>query len=339
MLRTLCSVLLLGLFLLPGACAAPSEEAETAGEPQTVTIYSGRNESLVKPLLDRFAEDNEIEIQVRYGSTAEMAATLMEEGEATPADLFISQDAAALGALSSAQQLLPLPKTVLDRVPAAYASPKGDWVGLSGRARTVVYNTELVQPEDLPQSLEAVTDPRYKGRFGIAPTNASFQAHMAAYRAARGPDALEELLGGMNANEPRFYPKNSPIVEAVLAGEIEWGLVNHYYLWRALAERPDAPGANFFMPEGPVSSFVNLAGVGMLHNTEASRAVLEFLVSDEAQEYFAQETFEYPLVPGVAAAVDLPPLSELKNTRVDFADAGAVLEETLEAIRASGLLP
>lgn len=326
------------LLALTAACNGPADPPET-NDVRTVTVYSGRNESLVQPLLDRFAAEHDVEVEVRYGSTAELAATLLEEGDATPAEVFISQDAAALGALSARQLLLPLPATVRERVPTGYASPRGDWVGLSGRARVVVYNPQRITVDELPRSLEQVADPRYAGRFGIAPTNASFQAHMAAYRAVNGARALDDLLAGIVANEPQIFPKNGPIVEAVVAGEIDWGLVNHYYLWRVLAERPDAPGRNYFMPEGEISSFVNLAGAGMLRASPAAEELLAYLVSEPAQRYFAGETYEYPLVTGVDAAVDLPPLAELGSRSVDFADVAAALEPTLEAIRASGLTP
>lgn len=322
-----------GSLLLASACGQPS------GMPaETVTVYSGRNESLIGPILERFEAGTEIEVEVRYGETAEMAATLLEEGGSTPADLFISQDAAALGAVAAAGLFRPLPTATLERVPARFRSPAGDWVGLSGRARSVVYNTELIGVEELPRSLEEVADPRYRGRFGIAPTNGSLQAHLAVFRVIHGPEALERLLAGIVANEPRSYPKNSAIVEAVLGGEVEWGLVNHYYLLRALAEQPEAPGANFFMDGGEASGFVNLAGAGLLSESPPAQRLLDYLLGAEAQRYFAEQTFEYPLAAGVEAGPRLVPLSELETPDVDFARVSANLEETLEAINASGLV-
>ena len=307
-------------------------------EQATVVVYSGRNESLIGPLLEDFKSDKGIEVRVRYADTAELTAVLLEEGANTPADLFISQDAAALGALSKAGRLESIPTEILSRVPLRFQSLQSDWVGLSGRARTVVYNTEVTRPEDLPQSLEEVAHPRFKGKFGVAPTNGSFQAHMAVYSVVAGREALGALLGGMTANEPLRYPKNSAIVEAVIAGEVEWGLVNHYYLLRALAENPDAPAANFYMPDATASSFVNLSGAGLLKQSAAANALLEFLLSDAAQRYFAQETFEYPLVPGIDSSVELEPLEALRTPDVDFGAVSNVFEETLEQISESGLV-
>ena len=303
-----------------------------------MTVYSGRNERLIGPLLDRFTERTGIEVRTRYGSTSELTATLLEEGTNTPAHLFVSQDAAALGALSRGGLLRKLPDELQGRIPGRFRSIHGDWVGLSGRARVVVYNTERVRPEELPQRLEDVTDERYRGRFGLAPSNASFQAHMAMFLTVNGEPDLEELLRGLVANAPMRYPKNSPIVEAVIAGEIDWGLVNHYYLWRALQEHPAAPAKNFFMPAGAASGFVNLAGAGLMRESPEALELMRFLLSDEAQRYFADETYEYPLVPGIEPAVDLPPLEQLVDPRVDYRDVATALERALVLIQDSGLI-
>jgi iron(III) transport system substrate-binding protein len=316
------------------ACGAEAPEDEM-GSAARLTVYSGRNEALIGPILERFEEVSGIEVEVRYAGTAELAATLMEEGEHTPADVFISQDAAALGALSDLEMLRQLPEDLLGQVVPQHRSLAGTWVGLSGRARSVVFNTELISEEDLPQSLEEIADPRYRGRFGVAPANGSFQAHMAAYSVQRGDEALAALLAGMAANEPRRYPKNSAIVEAVIAGEVEFGLVNHYYLHRTQVEAPEAPARNFYMPEGVGSRFVNLAGAGVLSGNPGAVELIEFLLGSEAQLYYAEQTFEYPLVgfDAVGEAAD-----GLLGEQVDFGSISAVLEATLVAIQDSGLL-
>ena len=317
------------------AAATGSGDAASAG---SVTLYSGRAESLVGPLLERFEQKTGIDVQVRYAGTPELAATLLEEGDRTPADVFLSQDAAALGALSRAGRMRPLEARLLDLVAPEFRSQRGDWVGVSGRARVVVYGTERMNEADVPKDLQQVLDPRYRGRFGVAPANASFQAHLAALRAVAGAEALERWLEGLVANEPRRYANNRAIVDAVIAGEIDFGLVNHYYLWQALREQPEAPAKNFFMPGGDVSSFVNVAGVGLLSDEPAGVRLIEYLLGEEAQRYFAEETFEYPLVAGMPAAVDLPPLEELSPARVDFGTLSENLEPTLQEIERSGLL-
>ena len=279
----------LGLFAML-AIVGCGGGGEAGGDeaPESLTVYAGRSESLIGPILERFTQETGVPIDIRFGSTSEMAATLLEEGTATPADLFISQDAAALGALSKAGMLRALPESSLNQVAERFRSSRGDWVGLSGRARVVVYNTETMTPEDLPQSLADVLDPKWKGRWGVAPTNASFQAHMALYGALNGAEALDELLAGMVANEPKRYPKNTPIVAAAIAGEIDWGLTNHYYLWRALNENPEATGANYFMPQGDASSFVNMSGVGILSDRAEAQQLVDYLLSEAAQLYFAE---------------------------------------------------
>jgi iron(III) transport system substrate-binding protein len=323
-----------------GACA-PSETASTDTayvKPGKITVYSGRNEKLILPLIDRFRNETGIEVAVRYGDTAELAATILEEGPNTPAAVFISQDAGALGALADANVLKTLPADVIERVPARHRSPAGVWVGLSGRARTIVYNTGNVDPSTLPRTLEDVGVSRYRGRFGLAPTNSSLQAHLAVHRVIEGEAATRAMLKNIAANDPRRYPNNSAIVDAVIAGEIDFGLVNHYYLWQARKERPGAPAENFFMPDGRASSFINLAGVGVLRNDEAALSLVRFLLSDESQAYFANETYEYPVVAGIAPPVDLPPLESIVTPEVDFGRVSAELPATLEMIRDSGLI-
>lgn len=343
------TVLLVLVAALAGGCApggeeeaaapAPGGEEGTAAAAGPVTVYSGRNENLIGPILDRFSEESGIEVEVRYGDTAEMAATLFEEGEATPAEVFISQDAAALGALAAEGRFSALPADVVDRIPALYRDPQGRWVGLSGRARVVVYNTEAVTDPagELPATLEDVGDPKYRGRFGVAPLNASFQAQIAVYRALEGREATVELLERIVANEPRTFPNNGAIVQATIAGELDFGLVNHYYLWRALDEDPEAPARNYFQPGGGAASFVNVAGVGLIRESPEALELVRFLVSDEAQRYFAEETFEYPLVTTVEPSVQLEPLASLDPAELDYEQVSAVLEETLELIRDSGL--
>lgn len=308
----------------------------------TVTIYSGRSESLVGPLLDQFEADTGITVEVRYGKTAEMAATLLEEGQNSPADVFFAQDPGGLGAVADAGLLAQLPQEILGLVDARFADPEGEWVGISGRARTIVYNTETLTPDDLPQDLSGFTDQQWKGRIGLPPTNASFQTMVTALRNVWGEEKTQAWLEGIMANEPVFYEKNTPTVAAVEAGEVEIGFVNHYYLYRFLAEEgEDFAARNYFLPAGGPGSLVMVAGVGQLvssQNAENAQLLIEYLLSASAQEYFATETYEYPLVPGVPPSVDLVPLVDLNAIQIDLSDLSD-LQGTVQLLQEVGMLP
>jgi iron(III) transport system substrate-binding protein len=294
----------------------------TAHAAETLTVYSGRNERLVGPLYKAFTEKTGIKVKVRYGETPQLAATLLEEGAKTPADVFVAQDAGALGALAKAGQLQPVPKELLEKVDARFRSPDGLWVGLSGRARVVAYNTNKVKPEALPTSILGFTDAAWKGRIGWAPTNGSFQAFVTALRLLKGDEAARQWLQGLKANEPRTYKNNAAIIEALGRGEIDVGFVNHYYLYAAKKDKGEAlPVANHFVAAGDPGALVNVAGAGVLKGTKkaaAARKLLAFLLDAQAQKHFAQETFEYPLVPGVAAAASLVPLEKVGSPQLDL---------------------
>jgi iron(III) transport system substrate-binding protein len=305
-----------------------------------LTVYSGRSEELVGPLLEQFTEDTGIEVEVRYGDTAEMAALILEEGDNSPADVYYGQDAGALGALSGEGRLADLPEELLDQVDPSLRSQAGQWVGTSGRARVVVYNTDMLTEADVPASILDLTRPEWKGRIGWAPTNGSFQAFVTALRVLEGEEGAREWLEGIQANEPVVFENNGSIVEAVAAGEVEVGLVNHYYLYRFLAEDPEFAAANKFFTDGDPGALINVAGVGVVDTTDQSedaQALVEYLLSAPAQEYFAQETFEIPLAADVEPAVELPDLDTLTLPEIDL-DQLEDLEGTLSLLTETGVL-
>ncbi len=311
-------------------------------DDQSITVYSGRSEELIGPILERFEAQSGIDVNVRYGGTAELLATLLEEGDRSPADVYIAQDAGALGALESAGRLDELDADLLDRVSPAFRSAAGRWVGISGRARVIVYNTERLDPGDLPDSILAFTDPKWRGRIGWAPVNGSFQAFVTALRLTQGEDAARDWLEGILANDPIEYPKNTPIVAAVAAGEIDVGFVNHYYLHRFLAEEGEGFGArNAYTAPGDPGTLINVAGAAILSSSDArpqAAQLLVFLLSEEAQRYFTQKTFEYPLIEGVEANADLRSIAELQPVDLDLSRLSD-LEGTLDLLRETGVLP
>lgn len=305
-----------------------------------LTIYSGRTESLVGPLIEQFEQDTDLNVEVRYGETAEMAATILEEGANSPADVYYGQDAGALGALAEAGRFAELPEDVLDQVEPRFRSPEGLWIGTSGRARTVVYNTEALNEADLPDDIFGFCDPAWQGRIGWAPTNGSFQAFVTALRVVEGEERAREWLSCIQANDPLVYPNNTSIVEAVGSGEIDVGFVNHYYLYRFLAEDPDFPAANYHPRSGGVGAMVNVAGAGIIDSTdnpEAAEAFIRFLLSESAQEYFNTETNEYPLSAEVPLNPSLQPLSEVSTPDIDLSNLDD-LDGTLQLLQELGIL-
>ncbi|HEX8683706.1 MAG TPA: extracellular solute-binding protein [Ardenticatenaceae bacterium] len=319
-----------------------TEEAmEENLEGAELVVYSGRNEELVGPLIEQFEEESGIEVSVRYGNTAEMAATILEEGSNSPADVYYGQDAGALGALALEGRLQTLPEETLGQVEERFRDPNGQWVGTSGRARVIVYNTEALSEEELPESIHDFTDPAWSGRIGWAPTNASFQAFVTALRVTEGEDAARAWLEGIQANEPRVYDNNDAVLQAVASGEIEVGFVNHYYLFRQLEEQgEDYPARNYFFQNGDIGGLINVAGVGIVDTAphqEAAEAFVNFLLTEEAQQYFSDETKEYPLVAGVEPDPMLPALSEIETPEINLSDLDD-LQGTLDLLQELGIL-
>ena len=313
------------------------------GGDDTLTIYSGRSQSLVRPLLEQFSEQSGISIQVKYAGTPAIAGTLLEERENTPADVVFLQDPGYLGSLSGAGLLAELPEGLLSRVDPGFRSPAGHWVGTSGRARTVVYNTSAVDPRrDLPESVLGFTGPEWRDRVGWAPLNASFQAFVTAFRLKWGEEAARSWLRDIHSNGVRAYPNNTTLVAAVARGEVDVGFVNHYYLQRFLEEEGETFGArNHFLGGGDPGALVLVAGAGIIRdsgNREGAERFVEYLLSDMAQGYFANTTREYPLIDGVAAGAGLPPLSSLEPPDVDL---GSLTDSrgTLALLREVGIIP
>lgn len=320
--------------------AAGCSSGGPGSNPDALVIYSGRGEVLVGDLLKKF-EKTGVDIEVRYAGTSELAAQLLEEGENRKADVFFSQDAGALGALQDAGVLVPLPQDALNTVAERYRSKLGDWVATSARARVIAYNTERVKPSDLPKSVFELTDPKWKGRIGIAPTNASFQAFVTGMRVTQGQAKTKAWLEGIKANEPKQFDGNIAAVEAVDNGEIDVALVNHYYLYERIKEKGEAnvKVRNYFLGNGDPGALVNVAGVGIVkgtkHQADAEKFV-RFLLSEEAQHYFAEETSEYPVIASVKPPAGLPPLDSIQGPKIDLA-ALAPLKDTLALLSEVGL--
>jgi iron(III) transport system substrate-binding protein len=327
----------------PTTTETPAGSTTTgAPEPaQALIVYSGRNENFVAPVVEAFTEATGIEVRVRYGDgTSDLAATLLNEGETTDADVFWAQDPAWIGAIGDEGLLAALPDDILGQVDPPYQDADGQWVGVTARSRVFVYNPDLVAEDELPQTVAELTDPAWAGRIGIAPTNASFIAFVSAMELLEGPEATLAWLEGMAANGVEIFPGNGQIVSAVIAGDIDAGLVNHYYLLQAMADQGQVPAANHFLAPGDVGALVMATGVGVLEPSDNKEAALEFiryLLAAEAQEHFSANLYEYGLANGGTTPEGQPDLADLAGPDINLSDLAAHLETSVDLIAQAGL--
>lgn len=322
----------LALLLLVTGCAPEPTQ------PDRIVVYTGRSEALVAELLERFTAETGIQVDVRYGETAQLALALQEEGEQTRADVFWSQDVGALAALSASGLLAAVPDSLQSRVPEQYRG--ADWLATSIRARTLVYATNR-EIAPVPTSITELAQAAYNGRVGWAPTNASFQAMVTAMRRKLGDEGTLAWLVALKDGGARTYARNSAIVQAVADGEIDFGLTNHYYLLRMRAENAAIPVAQTVFAANDPGNLVNSAGVAVLRPRENAAAwrFVAFLLSETSQAYFVDETAEYSVLGGrEPAGVDLP-LAQIDATATDVSpEALADLNATLALLRQAGLL-
>ena len=314
-------------------------EALSNNSKKILIVYSGRNKKLVSPILQQAEKDLNLDIRVRYGKTSELAIALLEEGDKSKADVFFGQDAGALGALEKRQRTVTIPPELLEGVDSRFRSPTGNWVGVSGRARVVDYNTKLVKESELPKTVWELTEPKWRGKVAWAPTNGSFQSFVTGMRVAEGEEKTLEWLKAMKANGVKKYGNNVSIVKALGRGEVHLGLVNHYYLPRFTKDDPNFPVAHHFT-NGDAGAMVNVAGLAILKTTnqeEDAQEFIKYMVSPKAQKYFASKTNEYPLAKGVEADSSLVPLSELNPPKIDLSQLSS-LEETLKLLQKAGVV-
>lgn len=329
------------LFLI--ACVVLAALPVAAQDTPTLTIYSGRGESLVGPIIEQFEAQTGIHVEVLYGNTATIANQIIEEGENSPADVYYGQDAGALGALAKAGLLSTLPEEITELVAPEFRSPDGLWVGTSARARVLIYNPVLVEELGLtlPESILDLVKPEYAGLVGWAPENASLQAQVTALRVLIGDEATEEWLAGMVANGAiGFGSSNTNLYLAVGNGEIPLGISNHYYLFGLLASNPSLQVVQAIFPEGDPGALVNVAGAGVLATSdqqELAEQFVAFLLSPVAQQYFTTNTYEYPLIDGIITNSLLIPLDDIQTPDIDLSDLDD-LQTTLEMIEESGAL-
>ncbi len=337
------TILLAVAAILASGCSATSPDTDAGGdEPETegITLYSGRIPAAIGGAVDAYESEADRDVQVRFADTGDLAATLIEEGDNSPADVFFAQEPGAIGALAARGLLTPLPDDILERVPPQYRDPEGRWVGVTGRARVIAYGPEIDAGE-LPDSPLELTAPEWNGRVGWSPVSDSLQQYVTALRLAYGDDTAREWLEGMVANDVVDYPDNVAIRDAVAAGEIDVGLLNHYYVAQAVAaEGPDYPVKLFYPPDG-LGSLLLLTQVGVLESSERKDEAFDFvrsLLSKNGQLYFTSTSKEYPL----AVGAEPDPTLDVPLDRIPAPDRGLAdisqTQATIELMQEAGAL-
>ena len=328
--------------MLDGTAAEIYSGACAGSNGREVTVYSGRTENLIGPTLEAFACETGTEIRVRWGSSTDLALLLAEEGDRTGADVFLSRSPGPVGFLESDGLLDTIDDGVLDLVAPENRSASGTWVGFSGRKRVLVHNIDSVPPGELPQSVFDLTDERYRGRVAIPATNGSFVDWFTVFRDQYGSDVASQWLNDMVANDARYYPNNRSIVEAAGRGEIDMGLVNHYYQYQEAAAAGDRHrAANHDLADDDIGSLLIITAATITagsDNPQAANELIGYILTEPVQRYFSQQTFEYPLAAGVEPADVLPPLKALEIGSVDFDVLGGGFTETIAIIETSGIL-
>ena len=314
---TLIAVVLALFATILSGCSSNNEQATDVTE---LTVYSGRSEEYIAPFFTEWEKQSGIKLNIRYGDSAELAAQILEEGSNSPADLFLAQDAGSLGAVSAAGLFIELGQDVAPEIPAQFIAANRTWVGVTGRARVLAYSPARVKV--LPTSFADLTNPQYKNKVGIAPTNASFQAFITALIENKGEAFTKKWLADMKANGAKIYAKNSLIVEAIDKGEIDLGLVNHYYIWETSESlgRPVKAEVSYFAP-GDFGNLINVSGAGIFTSSKkqaAAAQLINYLTSAATQAKFVIDTHEYALVSGAPAPVGVPALDQIGAPTVDL---------------------
>ena len=301
-----------------------------------LTVYSGRGEFLVGELVGSIDDlYDDLDLTVRYGGSTDLVNQIVNEGEGSPADVFYSVNAGALGALADEGRTQALPADVTETVREEFRTEQ--WVGTSGRARTVPYNTDEYDESELPDDIMAYPE-EFDGDLGWAPTYGSAQAFVTAMRILEGEDATREWLEAMVERGAATYPDEFRTCQEIADGQIDAAFTNHYYIQRVLDGNPDAPIATSFT-EGDAGAVFNVAGAAVIDSAADADLAANFvrhLLSAEAQDYFARSTFEYPLIPEVEPIGDLPSIDELDVPDIDLTELSD-LEATVDLMREAGV--
>jgi iron(III) transport system substrate-binding protein len=318
------------LAVVVGATACSSSD-----DSDELLIYNAQHESLTKEWIDAFTKETGIKVTYRQGGDTELGNQLVAEGDASPADVFLTENSPAMAAVERAGLFADLQADTIKQVPAQYRPATGKWTGVAARSTVFVYNRARLQPDQLPKSLLDLQQPAWKGRWGAPPTKADFQAIVAALLQLKREPATAQWLAGMKANA-KVYNDNIATLKAVNAGEVDGGVIYHYYWFRDQSKTKEMSGntaLHYFKNQDP-GAFVSLSGGGVLASSDKqdqAQQFIRFVTGKAGQEVLEKGTsFEYPVASGVPANPALPPLDSLQAPAVD--------PSTLDAQKVSDLM-
>jgi iron(III) transport system substrate-binding protein len=307
----------------------------------SIVVYNAQHEQLLEEIAPKFTDKTGIEVELRNGSDPELAAQLMQEGDASPADVFLTENSPAMSAVEGAGLFAPLDEAAVEPIPAQYRPESGDWTGFVARSTVLVYNTSMVDEADLPDSIMDLADPEYAGMISFSPTGADFQAIVAAVLDLEGEEATQEWLDGLKANGTT-YDGNNVVLESVNAGESAIGIIYHYYWYRDQAEAGDNSDNTelyFFGNQDP-GAFLSISGAGVLaasDNPDEAQQFVAYLTSEEGQQALADSyALEYPLNPAVTLGPPVKPLAELDPPTVAISDLDG--DKVVEMMTQAGFL-
>ena len=324
------AALLSALAVVVGATACSN-----SGDGDELLIYNAQHESLTKEWIDAFTKETGIKVTYRQGGDTEFGNQLIAEGSGSPADVFLTENSPAMAAVEKAGLFADLNADTLNQIPAQYRPATGKWTGVAARSTVFVYNKTRLTPDQLPKSMTDLQQPAWKGRWGGAPAKADFQAIVSAYLQLKGEAATAQWLAGMKANA-KIYNDNIATMKAVNAGEVDGGIIYHYYWFRDQANTKEGSGntaLHYFKNEDP-GAFVSLSGGGVLKSSkkaDQAQRFITFITGKAGQEVLEKgASFEYPVASDVPANPALPPLDSLQAPKVD--------PSTLDAQKVSDLM-
>lgn len=327
----------MGVALLAGVTAC----GDSVGKNGTITLYAAQHQELIKPMVEAFEKATDIKVNIRMGGDSQLANQIVQEGGNSPGDVFVTENSPAMTLVDRAGGLAKIDDATLAQVPGQFVPSDHNWVGLAARSTVLVYNKQKLTPDRLPASLMDLDQPQWQGKYGVAAGGADFQAIVSAVLATKGEDAAAKWVAGLKSNA-KIYQNNRAILKAVNNGEIEAGVIYHYYWYQDQAES-GADSRNtelkFFGDKDP-GAFLSVSGAGVLNASkqkDKAQQLVKFLTGKEGQQVLAAgSALEYPVAPDVPANAKLKPLSELDPPVIDIASLNG--PKVVDLMRDAGLL-